>query len=117
MKTNNKPFTFNKCNALHELFNQFLDDGFINSGSYIFYDILKEHGNINPSKFEILEASRKAKIHLLKKDSELPIRKQKPYLYKSYQNFIVKIKAKTLILEDLFAKIDAEGKHLKDFLI
>lgn len=117
MKTNFKPFDFNKKEALCKFYEDFLEFGTINSGSYIFYDILKECGNINPTKEEVLEACRKAKIILLKKDSELPKKMQKPFLYQSNHNFIVKIKAKVLILEDIFAKIDASGKHIKDFLI
>ena len=117
MKTNFKPFDFNKKEALCKFYEDFLEEGLINSGSYIFYDILKECGNIDPPKEEVLEACRKARIFLLNKDAELPKRMQKPYLYKNNNNFIVKIKAKVLILEDVFAKIDASGKHIKDFLI
>jgi hypothetical protein len=117
MKTNSKPFLFNYKEALCKLFDNFLEEGKINSGSYTFYDALKEAGCINPSKEVIIEACRKARVFLLQKDSERPKNQQKPYLYNNNHNFIVKINAKALLLEDIFAKIDAEGKHLKDFLI
>ena len=80
-------------------------------------DVLKDCGNIDPPKKEVIEACRKAMVILLKKDSELPVKLQKPYLYNLNSRFMVKRKAKTLLLEDIFAKIDAKGKHLKDYLI
>lgn len=117
MKTNNKPFLFNNKEALCKLFDKFILEGYIETGQASFYDILKSYGNINPSKKEVLESCRIAIVYLLDKDFKLPERMRKPYLYNRNSCFMVKSKAKTLILEDLFAKIDAEGKHLKDFLI
>lgn len=117
MKTNNKPYNENKKEVLSRLFDTFIKEGHLEGGNAIFYDILKEYGNINPPKEDVFEACRKASIILLRKDALLPKRIQKPYLYARNSCFMVKNKAKTLILEDLFAKIDAEGKHLKQFLI
>lgn len=117
MKTNSKPFLFNYKEALCNLFDKFISEGHIESGHSNFYDVLKDCGNIDPPKKEVIEACRKAMVILLKKDSELPVKLQKPYLYNLNSRFMVKRKAKTLLLEDIFAKIDAKGKHLKDYLI
>lgn len=116
MNSKFKPISDDTKESLYTLFDSFLKDECISSGRAIAFQWLESSGYLIVSKSVKLEACRKAIRYLLKKDSKLPANVQKPYLYNRNSCFMVKCKAKTLLLEDYFAKIDANGKHLKDIL-
>lgn len=100
------------CNC----FDRFIDTGEVPSGDSTYYDILKRFGFINLSNKEVREYYLKAQRFLIQKEIEGQNRNYKIQFYRGNRVLMVVFKAKAMVLEDYFTKIDAEGKHLKDIL-
>lgn len=98
-------------------FDNFLEEEHIPSGRSKIYDILSEGNYINLSNKEKKEYYEKARTILTAEEMKKPDKQRKLYLLSGNRSLFISFKAKVLILEDYFAKIDANGKHLKEILI
>ena len=118
MKTNFKPEELKpdeKANVC-KCFDDFIENEYLQSGRSISFDILEANKYIVLSRSEKIEYYKQAQKILLEIDSKKPKGLQKPAFYSGARSYVVTIKAKVLILESYFAKIDASGKHLKQIL-
>ena len=98
-------------------FEDFLKEETIASGRSKIYDLLSEAGFINLSKKEVIQYYKQAQRILIYEEMQKPEKER--FLLRFYQgekSLIVIFKAKVLALETYFAKIDAEGKNLKDII-
>lgn len=95
-------------------FEKFLDEHEIPSEMYFIYDALAKFKVINYTPEQRKEMYNEAQIFLILKEKQKPY--GNPYIYKADKIPAVIYKAKTMALENFFAKLDAEGKHLKDII-
>lgn len=96
-------------------FDTFLDEHEIPSGMYFIYDALDKFNVINYTPEHRKEMYNEAQRFLILKEEQKPDGGN-PEFYKGSKISAVIFKAKTMSLENFFAKLDAEGKHLKDIL-
>lgn len=116
MKTNFKILKPDEKENVCKCFDDFIKDDYLKSGRSISFDILEANNYILLTGSEKLEYYKQARSILLEEDGKKPKELQKPAFYSGNRSYVVTIKAKVLILESYFAKIDASGKHLKDVL-
>jgi len=112
-----KQLNDNDKQILCNCFDEFIREEYIPSGKYIFYDILNNGNYINLSSKEKKDYYEKARTILTAEQMNKPQKQRKLYLLSGKRSLSIIFKANVLILEDYFAKIDADGKHLKDILI
>lgn len=112
-----KQLNDNKKEICCKCFEEFLEEEHIPAGKSIFYDILSEGNYINLSSKEKKEYYEKALTILTTEEMKKPDKQRKLHLLSGNRSLFITFKAKVLILEDYFAKIDADGKHLKEILI
>lgn len=98
-------------------FEKFLIDEYIPSGRSSIYDHLSKHNYIILSKDELWNYYNEAKRILTAEEMKKPEKQRKLDLITRKRSLFVIFKSKALILETYFARIDAEGKHLKEILI
>lgn len=98
-------------------FEEFLDLHFIYAGHSVVFDILSSANYLKLTRKETLKFYQDAKKILTEEEMKKPEKERKLALLSGERSLTVIFKAKALALETFFARIDAEGKHLKDILI
>ena len=98
-------------------FDQFIEEENIPSGRSKVYDFLSQANHINLSNKKKKEYYEQARTILTAEEMNKPEKQRKLYLLSGNRSLYISFKAKVLILEDFFAKLDADNKHLKDILI
>lgn len=97
-------------------YDRFLDDHEIPAGMYFIYDALDKFKVIKCTPEQRKEMYNEAQRFLILKEEQKPNGEGNPDFYKGSKKLAVIFKAKAMLLENFFAKLDAEGKHLKDII-
>lgn len=98
-------------------FKEFLDNHFLPSGNSIIFDLLKSANVLKLTNKETLNFYEQARKTLTEEQMSKPEKERKLYLLTGESSLFIVFKAKVLALETFFARLDAEGKNLKDLLI
>ena len=97
-------------------FYTFTEQGFLEPKYSIVYDILARFDFISLTGKDKKEYYRKAQAFLIRKKMEDGAKEYSLSIYKTNKSLTVTFQAKVFILEDFFAKLDAEGKTLNQIL-
>ena len=102
-------------NICCKCFDDFLNEMHINPGMYYIYDALY--------KFEVISFTPRERTQMYNEAQRLLIQMEEqkpgggnPEFFKGSKRSAVIFKAKTMMLENYFAKLDARGKHLRDII-
>lgn len=117
MKTNRKIMNSGNKKICCLIFDFYIENGYINTGKALIYGILKEHNIIDPPKEEIIKSCDNAIDYFKNNTGLFGINQHNVKYYNRRDTYMVKNKAKVLILENFFEEIHKENKHLKDYLI
>lgn len=112
-----KKLTDNEEEVCLACFQEFLEQPFLLQVRSKIYDILASANLLRFNNSQVLNFYEDARRILTAEEMKKPERQRKLYLFTGERSLTVIFKAKVLALESFFARLDAEGKHLKDILI
>lgn len=106
----------NVVEAAQKCFDEYLKSGFVPSGKYVFFDLLRHYKILHASGDQIRTAYNDAQSFLLFEEKKKPHGQQKLYLYEGGKRLCVVFKAKAMLLEHFFSILKLNNQNLKQFI-